>query len=254
MAEQQGDQPVEKVGKAVQQAASRETTPAPVRRRRATRFQVTLLVLLVALAVLAALVTMTTTQNADLYVTRGLQSDSSPLLSSLMIATSWAGYPPQSFAVVGIVVLFLFGIGLRWEALAALIAVMMEEGFDLVIKDAIHRPRPSSDLVHVLVTLHSYSFPSGHVTFYTAFFGFAVFLAYTLVRRPWLRWILMVLFGIPILLIGASRIYLGEHWASDVLGGYLLGSMSLMLSVAVYRWGKGRFFVRQPVAAERKPS
>jgi undecaprenyl-diphosphatase len=51
-------------------------------------------------------------------------------------------------------------------------------------------------------------------------------------------------------MIGASRIYVGQHWASDVVGAYLLGSVWLALSVLIYRWGKPRFFVNQPVAKE----
>jgi len=59
----------------------------------------------------------------------------------------------------------------------------------------------------------------------------------------------MVLFGIPVIFIGASRIYLGAHWASDVLAAYLLGSLTLVVTVQIYLWGKTRFFVHQPVAA-----
>jgi undecaprenyl-diphosphatase len=58
-----------------------------------------------------------------------------------------------------------------------------------------------------------------------------------------------------IALIGMSRIYLGQHWASDVLGAYLLGTLTLVVNIWFYRWGKKRFFVRQPVAPEKpKPT
>jgi len=52
-----------------------------------------------------------------------------------------------------------------------------------------------------------------------------------------------------IILIRISRISLGEHWASDVLGAYLLSSLTLVAIVQFYIWGKTRFFVHQPVAA-----
>ena len=49
-------------------------------------------------------------------------------------------------------------------------------------------------------------------------------------------------------LMGVSRIYQGQHWFSDVMGAYLLGSVWLALTIKFYRWGKPRFFVHQPVA------
>ena len=100
------------------------------------------------------------------------------------------------------------------------------------------RPRPSADLVNVISQLRDYSFPSGHVLYFTAFLGFLVFLVYTLLKNSWWRTLLMVVLGGMVALIGLSRIYEGHHWASDVLAAYLLGSVWLTLSVYVYRWGK----------------
>jgi undecaprenyl-diphosphatase len=59
-----------------------------------------------------------------------------------------------------------------------------------------------------------------------------------------------------IALIGPSRIYLGQHWASDVLGAYLLGTLTLVANIAFYRWGKSRFFVakKQPVKTTESPA
>ena len=62
--------------------------------------------------------------------------------------------------------------------------------------------------------------------------------------------LLLVILGGMVALIGLSRIYEGQHWASDVLAAYLLGSVWLGLSILIYRWGKPRFFVDQPVAKE----
>ena len=84
--------------------------------------------------------------------------------------------------------------------------------------------------------------------FYLGFFGFLGFLSFSLLKPSLKRWLFMLLIGSLIALIGISRIYLGEHWASDVLGSYLLGALSLVVIIQVYRWGKTRFFVRQPVA------
>jgi undecaprenyl-diphosphatase len=102
--------------------------------------------------------------------------------------------------------------------------------------------------VNVFAKLSSYSFPSGHVMFYLGFFGFIWFLAFTLLKPSLKRSLLLVFFGILIVLIGVSRVYLGEHWPSDVLGSYLLGSLTLAALIQFYLWGKTRFFVHQPVA------
>jgi undecaprenyl-diphosphatase len=88
------------------------------------------------------------------------------------------------------------------------------------------------------------------VLFFTTFFGFMLFLAYTLLKPAWWRTVLLILLVGMIALIGPSRIYVGQHWASDVIAAYLLGSVWLALSVVIYRRGKARFFVNQPVARE----
>ena len=82
-----------------------------------------------------------------------------------------------------------------------------------------------------------------------------MFLAFALLKPSVKRTLLMLFFGALILLIGISRIYLGQHWASDVVGAYLLGSLTLVANIAFYRWGKTRFFVakRQPVDSSEKP-
>jgi membrane-associated phospholipid phosphatase len=252
MVEPKGDEPIKKIEDAAQQAAANETAPAPIQHRRSVLFYGALLLLLVAFAGLTVLVTTTSTSVVDLFITHTLQAASNPVFSTLMVALSWPGYPPQAFIIPPIIVLLLYGFGLRWEALCALAAGLMEAALDMLVKDAIHRARPPANLVHVFVRLGSYSFPSGHVTFYTGFFGFIWFLAFVLLKPSWKRTLLLTVFGALIVLIGVSRIYLGEHWASDVLGGYLLGTLTLVASIQLYRWGKANVLVRQPVAESKE--
>jgi undecaprenyl-diphosphatase len=168
-----------------------------------------------------------------------------------MRAISWIGYPPQTFIIVPIAAGLIFLAGLRWEAVITVLAAALVSLLNLLVKLTIQRPRPAADLVDVVRNLTSYSFPSGHVMFYVGFFGFLLFLSLTLFKKSWRRALLVLLLSVPIALVGLSRIYLGEHWASDVLGAYLLGSLSLAATVAVYRWGKTRFFARQPVAPHK---
>lgn len=249
MSEQKDEKPVEKIKEDVQQVARAESASAPVRRYRAVVFQGALVLVAIAFAVLTFLVKTMPSFAIDLQITRAIQSISSPFFGTLMSAVSWAGFGPQDVIITVLIVLLIYGLGLQWEAVMALFAALFSTGVNLLVKDLVRRPRPTIGMVNVIDTLKSYSFPSGHVMFYLGFLGFIGFLVFSLLKPSIKRSLILILIGIPVVLIGISRIYLGEHWASDVLGSYLLGSLTLVATIQLYRWGKTRFFVHQPVAA-----
>ena len=148
------------------------------------------------------------------------------------------------------VILFLLVSGLKWETVVTTVSLIGSSLLVVGIKILVDRPRPTAELVNVITQLKTYSFPSGHVVYFTTFVGFMLFLVYTLLKKSWWRMALLVILGGMVALIGLSRIYEGQHWASDVLAAYLLGSVWLSLSILIYRWGKPRYFVNQPVAKE----
>ena len=248
MSEQKREKPAEKMKEEVHQAARAESAPAPVRRYRAVLFQGVLLLIAIAFGILTFLVKTTPSFAIDLQITRSIQLINFPYFSLLMSLISWAGFGPQVMIITGLIVLLIYVLGLQWEALTALIAALFSTVINVLVKDLIGRPRPAADLVNVVARLHDYNFPSGHVMFYLSFFGFIGFLAFSLLKPSIKRSLLLVLVGGLVALIGVSRIDLGQHWASDVLGAYLLGSLTLVVIIQFYRWGKTRFFVRQPVA------
>ncbi len=248
MSPDQASSPIKPVVDAAQQAARHETAPGRVRRLRIVLFQVYLLAAVAGFSVLAFLASTTAYLPVDLAITRAVQLLRFAGFAPLMVAISWFGFLPQTAIGIAAVCILLYLLGLHWEAYYSLLVVAVEALINLFIKVVIHRPRPSPNLVHVLANLRSYSFPSGHVMLYTTYFGFLLFLAYALLRRSWKRTLLMVIFGGLILLVGLSRVFEGEHWASDVLGGYLAGSLILAAAIYVYRWGKGKFSPRQPTA------
>lgn len=186
----------------------------------------------------------------DVTITRAVQSFNPGWFATLMYAVSWPGFEPQTWVISGIAIAFIYLRALIWEAVVCLANGIGSTAVGLGVKFLVDRPRPSPDLVHVILRLNSYSFPSGHVLYYTTFIGFLIFLSYTLLKPDWRRAILLVVLGGMVALIGLSRIYEGQHWASDVLASYLLGSVWLSLTVLVYRWGKPRFWAKPPVATD----
>lgn len=105
--------------------------------------------------------------------------------------------------------------------------------FSLLGKVAFHRERPAGIGVY---TETSFSFPSGHATVAAAFYGFLVYLLWRQADSWGTR--LNILFGgvLLALAIGFSRLYLGVHFLSDVLGGYLLGLLWLIIGICIAEW------------------
>ncbi len=236
--------PKNKIEKAVQ----KETVSTSTRNYRSLFIQGYVFLALSAFASLSVLANVFPYFKIDLLVSKSFQLLTNPYLGFLMQAVSWPGYSPTSGIITILIVIILFIVGLRWESVSVGINGIGILALSNIFKLIIQRSRPSSTLIHVLINFHDYSFPSGHVVNYTAFFGFLAFLSFVLLKKSPLRQILIGVLISLIILIGPSRIYLGEHWASDVLGGYLLGSLWLLASIYIYRWGKLRFFIKQPVA------
>jgi undecaprenyl-diphosphatase len=186
----------------------------------------------------------------DVTITNAVQSVKPAWFKAIMDVLTWIGFPPQAYIISALILIFLFVSGLKWEMVVSAASLVLGSGLGLGIKYIIDRPRPDPNLVNVINQLKDYSFPSGHVLYYTEFLGFMLFLAFALLKHSWWRTVILVILAGMISLIGISRIYEGQHWASDVIAAYLLGSVWLSFVILVYRWGKKRFFVNQPVAKE----
>jgi len=236
------DKPLKKLDKAV-------IEKRPTRRYRAAVFQAYVLIASAGFVVLALAARTVPYFAIDLRVTRALQSYHGPIIDNLMFAISWIGFLPQSLAIGLTPLIILLFLGLRWEAMVTLLATS-SVAISALVKSLVARPRPGIDLVDVFHELSTSSFPSGHVLSTVSLCGFLAFLTYTLLKPSRTRTTLLVFFGLLIALMGPSRIYQGQHWFSDVMGAYLLGSLWVALAIRIYRWGKPRFFVHQPVAPE----
>ncbi len=94
-----------------------------------------------------------------------------------------------------------------------------------VLKVLVARPRA----LDALVTKNDFSFPSGHAMIAIALYGFLIYMGRRHIKTVWIRRIAMLALTILILLIGLSRLYLGVHYVSDVLAGYLIGGAALFV-------------------------
>ncbi len=225
----------------------------PVRKYRALVFQGYVVAATIGFGVLFFYARHVAYFSFDLILARWLQRGHTFWLDVLMQSVSQLGFTPLAPTFVILTMLFVYLIGLKWETIMLLFAGIGVGLLELIVKTTVRRGRPSADLVDVFKILNDYSFPSGHVLLFTAFLGFLLFLIYTLTPRSWARACGMIVLGVLIALVGVSRVYLGEHWPSDVIGAYLLGTLWLALIIYIYRKGKPRFFVRQP-AAPREPA
>jgi undecaprenyl-diphosphatase len=187
----------------------------------------------------------------DVPLTRAVQLIQIPWILNLLSAMTWVGMPPQSNVIFGLVILGLFLVGLRLEALGTLLAALGSFGLWYHLAPLINRPRPTPDLVHVDQQLPFGGFPSGHVVNLTSIFGFLFYLVLVHAPPGWGRRLLLALLALPVLTIGLARIHAGAHWPSDVLGGYLLGTLWLSVTIGLYRWAKQRFSKHHQTSEER---
>ena len=103
---------------------------------------------------------------------------------------------------------------------------------NVLIKNIIARDRPTGINI---IEENGYSFPSGHTAISTVVYGYLIYLIYNYVSNKKLKYVLISILSIIILVVGLTRIYLGVHYTSDVLGGYLLGISYLLIFTYVTR-------------------
>ena len=111
-----------------------------------------------------------------------------------------------------------------------LINLCTATGLNLILKSLLQRPRPTEFRI---INEIGYSFPSGHSMISMAFYGFIIYLIYEKVKNKYIKWTSITLLSILIVMIGFSRIYLGVHYLSDVLAGFLFSIAYLIVYIGI---------------------
>jgi undecaprenyl-diphosphatase len=216
------------------------TLPAPVVARRAGTGLRASLLGIAGFAALYGLVRQRRSEAIDLAITMKVQSVRHPMLERAMTAVSWPGFPPQSRVLPPALMVGLWVLRFRTEAMMQLLA-WGSGGLSSIIKRFMGRPRPvaGTDLRVVAAKLGGSSFPSGHVLTYVGTYGWLASLANALIRPVWPRRAVVAGLGMLVALVGPSRIYQGHHWPTDVAASYMLGFSYLSALLALYRRLKG---------------
>ncbi len=128
------------------------------------------------------------------------------------------------FLIILTITLFIL-IKNKKIGLSIILNLIVITGLNQILKNILQRPRPTE---YRLIEETGFSFPSGHSMVSMAFYGYLIYLIYKYVKNKDLKWISIVLLSILICSIGISRIYLGVHYTSDVLGGFLI-SLSYLI-------------------------
>jgi undecaprenyl-diphosphatase len=137
--------------------------------------------------------------------------------------------------LAGIVSIILWLYKKQAEAVSLWIAVLGAGLFAILGKTFLHHLRPEG-FIPVYIE-DSSSFPSGHATLSLAFYGYLTSFLWREVYRKWFSRALVILTGVALIgAIGFSRLYLGVHYLSDVLGGYVIGLFWLFIADSIMGW------------------
>lgn len=101
-----------------------------------------------------------------------------------------------------------------------------------ILKFILRRPRPTEFRI---INETGYSFPSGHSMISMAFYGFLIYLIYKNIKNKYLKTTLIIILSLLIIAIGISRIYLGVHYVSDVIGGFLISISYLIVYIKLIK-------------------
>ena len=132
--------------------------------------------------------------------------------------------------LIGLSVILFFAIKNKKIGLSIFSNLVIVTVLNQLLKYILQRPRPTE---YRIINESGYSFPSGHSMVSMAFYGYLIYLIYKYAKNKYVKWNSIILLSILIGLIGLSRIYLGVHYTSDVLAGFLISISYLITYITI---------------------
>jgi undecaprenyl-diphosphatase len=182
--------------------------------------------------ILGLLVRYSFLNDFDLRFTKEIQETSNPFISSLMLAATFLGNG-LTLCVGGAIVAAILAATHRPRAAGFALASLIGLPVDMLLKEIWDRARPDATIVHVAVRTSGTSFPSGHALGSTMFYGALAALTYIHLPKGTPRTVAVVALALVPFFVATSRVYLGAHWLSDVVGGTAIG---LALLIPLIKW------------------
>jgi undecaprenyl-diphosphatase len=192
------------------------------------------LIFFILFAQLANLVTREQLTVFDNQVVDYMSGLRDPELTNIMLFVTNLG---STLAIVLISLLVIAGMWLtkhRHHISHLVISIISAGVFTYAFKQLFARARP--ELANALVEELNFSFPSGHTLIAICFYGVLIYFLVHETRPMWIKVLVFILGSALIVVIGISRIYLGVHWPTDVLGSLLLGGSWLCLLGALHEY------------------
>ena len=187
--------------------------------------------------------------NFDRTVIAYIQEFETSTLTSIMKFFTFIGSFSAMLVIVLLTSLFLYVVMKhRVEIILLWSVVISTPILNWILKQIFHRARPE---FHRLIDICGYSFPSGHAMNAFAFYGILAFLLWRHIPNRTGRTILILFSSLFIVLIGISRVYLGVHYPSDIIGGYFASGFWLTIVVGLFQKYKDKHFEKIKLLKKR---
>jgi undecaprenyl-diphosphatase len=181
--------------------------------------------------------------NFDNRISENLHGLNTPLLTAIMKFFTFLGSGTAIAVIVVIVMIFFYKVLKHRTELVLLISVICGSALlNLLLKIIFHRARPT---IYHFIVVSGYSFPSGHSMAAFSLYGILAFLLWKHIPNKLGRSLLIIFSVLMFTMIGISRIYLGVHYPSDVLGGFLASGTWLIFSIWTYQKYRDRVYYRK---------